>query len=420
MPGSAKCLDFSRGTDSMLRTIHALLVAIDDYSSPDPEASGLRPATSTPSPPISPRRGDRQRRRSQPQDPEERRGRLARRSSTPFATTWVGRRKETSPQRPWRTWAGPRGVLEVEPDHLDETLVLFDSRNQGLGPGRQGAGQKSLIGEVAAKGRTSRSSPTAALRLGHARGSTKKRPSSGARPTDVAARSSRSSSLRPKPRSHRPTGVRCRRSDWYAAPEGRHGCSRPAATTRKRGSRGWQASGGLLVLLDAAPGARGRPDVPRPLHPRVGPGFRRRSRNQSPQLEAAQIEDLDASFLDGTIQPMPATFAASYRDGRWAINGGATSGIVAPAGSDAPHSPCTRSMPPPPISTISPRPAMVEVDEVLSASSRLAIDRKVKLDAKTTYKAVLVSLPTPPLSFIVEGSPQPAAVRDAFEDGLAR
>ena len=46
-------------------------------------------------------------------------------------------------------------------------------------------------------------------------------------------------------------------------------------------------------------------------------------------------DDRDAVFLDGAIQPAPATYTASFRDGRWSINGGATNGIPAPAGSDA-------------------------------------------------------------------------------------
>ena len=140
-------------------------------------------------------------------------------------------------------------------------------------------------------------------------------------------------------------------------------------------------------------------------------------RNQSPQLEATQNDDLDASFLDGAIQPMPATFAASYQNGQWTINGGATSGIFAPAGSDAPRLALYPfDAPAADLSDPSKTVAMVQVDEVLSATSRLVIDKKTKLDPKTTYKAVLVSLPTPPLSVLLEGDPAACAlVREAMK-----
>ena len=122
-------------------------------------------------------------------------------------------------------------------------------------------------------------------------------------------------------------------------------------------------------------------------------------RNQSPQLEATQNDDLDATFLDGAIQPAPATFTARYQQGHWIINGGATSGIPAPSGSDAARlalypfdAPAADSVRPvqgrgdgPESRTSSPR------------SSRLAIEKKVELDPKATYKAIIVSLPTPPL-----------------------
>ena len=140
-------------------------------------------------------------------------------------------------------------------------------------------------------------------------------------------------------------------------------------------------------------------------------------RNQSPQLEATQNDDLDASFLDGAIQPMPATFTASYQSGRWTINGGETSGIFAPAGSDAPRLALYPfDAPAADLSDPSKAIAMVQIDEVLSATSHIVIDKKTKLDPKTTYKAVLVSLPTPPLSVLLEGDPAACAlVREAMK-----
>ena len=140
-------------------------------------------------------------------------------------------------------------------------------------------------------------------------------------------------------------------------------------------------------------------------------------RDQSPQLEATQNEDLDATFLDGAIQPAPATFTASYRQGHWTLSGGATSGIPAPAGSDAARLALYPfDAPAADLSDPSKAVAMAHVDDVLPASSRLVIEGKANLDPKATYKAVLVSLPTPPLSVLLEGDPAACAlVREALK-----
>ncbi|MGZ6053614.1 MAG: lipase family alpha/beta hydrolase [Isosphaeraceae bacterium] len=126
--------------------------------------------------------------------------------------------------------------------------------------------------------------------------------------------------------------------------------------------------------------------------------------NQSPQLEATQNDDLDATFLDGAIQPAPAAFSARHQQGHWIINGGATSGIPAPSGSDAARlalypfdAPAALLCDP------AKAVAMARVEDVLPATSRLAIENKVALDPKATYKAIIVSLPAPPLHVLLDG-----------------
>ena len=49
-------------------------------------------------------------------------------------------------------------------------------------------------------------------------------------------------------------------------------------------------------------------------------------------------------------------------------------------------------------------------------SSRLVIEGKAKLDPKATYKAIIVSLPTPPLCVLLEGDAAACAlVREALK-----
>ena len=155
----------------------------------------------------------------------------------------------------------------------------------------------------------------------------------------------------------------------------------------------------------------------RDLFARTSAGVSSAVGSQSPQLEATQNDDLDATFLDGAIQPAPATFTASYRQGHWTLSGGATSGIPAPAGSDAARLALYPfDAPAADLCNPSKAVAMAQVDDVLPASSRLVIERKAKLDTKETFKAIIVSLPTPPLCFVLEGEAAACAmVREAVK-----
>ena len=93
-----------------------------------------------------------------------------------------------------------------------------------------------------------------------------------------------------------------------------------------------------------------------------------------------------------------------HQQGHWIINGGATSGIPAPSGSDAARlalypfdAPAALLCDP------AKAVAMARVEDVLPATSRLAIENKVALDPKATYKAIIVSLPAPPLHVLLDG-----------------
>ena len=126
----------------------------------------------------------------------------------------------------------PEEFWKLEPDHLDETLVLFDSRS----PGSWDLADKEiakLIGDVAAKG------PHVAVILDccHSGSGTREigTVTRARRRTFVAGRSSRFSSPRPRPRRHPPAEA-SRRKARADTPRRRGGmfCSRPAAMMRRR------------------------------------------------------------------------------------------------------------------------------------------------------------------------------------------
>ena len=311
----------------------------------------------------------------------------------------------------------PEEFWKLEPDHLDETLVLFDSRS----PGSWDLADKEiakLIGDVAAKG------PHVAVILDccHSGSGTRDIGAIVRRaPTDARRRPIESFlvSVAEVEAASASRSVKAKDSSRYAAPEGRHvlfAACRDDEEAKEYVGDGKHHGAFSYFLGASLQSAAGVPTY-RDLFARTSAGVASVVGNQSPQLEATQNEDLDATFLDGAIQSAPATFTASYHQGNWTLSGGATSGIPAPSGSDAARL-ALYPFDAPAADLCDPTKAVAKarVDDVLPASSRLVIDGKAKLDPKETYRAALVSLPTPPLSALLEGDAAACAmVQDAVK-----
>ena len=311
----------------------------------------------------------------------------------------------------------PEEFWLLEPDHLDETLVLFDSRS----PGSWDLADKEiakLIGDVAAKG------PHVAVILDccHSGSGTRNFETVVRRaPTDTRRRPIESFlvSVAEAEAASTSRGVKAKGASRYAAPEGRHvlfAACRDDEEAKEYANAGTHHGAFSYFLRAALKSAAGVPTY-RDLFARTSAGVSSVVGSQSPQLEATQNDDLDATFLDGAIQPAPATFTASYRQGHWTLSGGATSGIPAASGSDGARI-ALYSFDAPAADLCDPSKAVAkaQVDDVLPASSRLVIEGKSELDTQETYKAVIVSLPTPPLCFLLEGDATACAlVREAVK-----
>ncbi len=205
--------------------------------------------------------------------------------------------------------------------------------------------------------------------------------SDGRRPTFAAGPLSHFLFPWPRPRRHQPRGASTSKdASRYAPPEGRHvlfAACRDDEEAKEYVGDGKNRGAFSYFLGDALRSAAGVPTY-RDLFARASALVSSQVRNQSPQLEATQNDDLDATFLDGAIQPSPATFTASFHGGLWSINGGATSGIPAPTSSDAARLALYPfDAPVADLSDPSKAVAMATVDDVLPASSRLVIDKKV-------------------------------------------
>jgi hypothetical protein len=294
----------------------------------------------------------------------------------------------------------PEEFWNIEPDHLDETLVCVDSRS----PGNWDLADKEigkLIGEVAKNG------PHVAVILDCCHSGSGTRESETVvrqAPTDLRRRPIESFIV--SPGEAEAAANRDADGGRFAAAEGRHvlfAACRSDETAKEYNGDGKNRGAFSFFLGDALKSAAGVPTY-RDLFARASALVASQVANQSPQLEATTNDDLDATFLDGAIQPTPATFTASFHDGHWSINGGAAHGIPAPAGTDAarltlfPFDAASEILVDP-----SRAEATASVAEVLPSSSRLTIEGNATLDPRRTYKAVVLSLPTPRLGVLLDG-----------------
>ena len=206
----------------------------------------------------------------------------------------------------------PEQFWTIEPDHLDETLVLYDSaqRVPGTSPTRRCPGSSA---EVAAGGaHVLVRAGLLPLRLGHPRpGAGRDGGAAGAdRPSEAA-----SGEL------HLPleelAAVGTSRTRGHAPPAGTPPdgmyCWRPAATTRRpRSTQGGGATrGAFSYFLGETLRTVGGAVTYRDLFARAAALVRSQVQRQSPQLEATVSEDLLRPFLGGAIRPAPRYFVAS-------------------------------------------------------------------------------------------------------------
>jgi hypothetical protein len=403
----------------MPRTIYALLVGIDDYPSPVPRLRGCVNDIEAFATYLSERvaRDKRVKLDALPLT----NGKATRRAVVDAFRNHLGKAGKDDVALFYYSGHGsqqkaPEEFWAIEPDHLDETLVLYDSRC----PGSWDLADKEIakmIGDVAANG------PHVAVILDccHSGSGTREVGTTVRRaPIDHRRRPIESFLVTPAEVkiSSASRSLRAESPSRYSPPQGRHvlfASCRDDEEAKEYNGDGKTRGAFSFFLGDALKNAAGVPTY-RDLFSRTSALVSNMRLSQSPQLEATQNEDLDATFLDGTIQAMPTTFTATYRDGHWTLSAGATSGIAAPVGSDAarvalfPFAADAAILSDPAQSM-----AMARIDQVLPATSRLVIDHGAKVDRSTTYKAMIVSMPAPPLGVLLEGDAKACAwVRDAL------
>jgi hypothetical protein len=316
----------------------------------------------------------------------------------------------------------PPEFWSVEPDHLDETLVLYDSRQ----PEHYDLADKELaklIAEVAAtephilvvldcchSGSGTRADVEDGTAIRRAPLDTRVRPLE----TFLFARDEAADLAV----TTRDAGAA--RSDWFTLPNARHvllsGCR--ASETSKEVRYEGQHRGALSVGLQQGLERAGEVLSYQDLHRWALADVRNRVAQQTPQLEATSLADLDLTFLGGAAASRP-TYATLSHDNAvgWVVDVGAIHGVPSPrADESATFSVFTHDAD---LTSVADRIGAATVTKVDPNQSRVTVaPTGDQLDPAATYKAVLVTLPLDPVAVSLAGDPDLlTALRAALTGG---
>jgi len=291
--------------------------------------------------------------------------------------------QESSPEQFWA----------IEPDRLDETLVLWDSRQ----PSQWDLADKelaALIYEVASK----QAHVAVVLDCCHSGSGTR---APGELRTEKVRRAPRDTRNRQiesfLPLAQQAAARLSRDSGWDLGEQNRHillaACrddqesSEYTAAGRKRGAFSYF----LLEALRKAPGLLTYRDLAATVRACVALSVP----NQTPQVEVTDDADLDRPFLGGAIQPRAKGFLVSQNNGEWLMDGGRIHGVPPPAGEEnASVALFDADAAVADMMKVSQAVALAAVVEVKAGHSRIQITRG-ELAPDKTYKAVLIAIPLP-------------------------
>lgn len=302
----------------------------------------------------------------------------------------------------------PPEFWHVEPDRLDETLVCYDSRDEG----QWDLADKELAALIE---QIARRDPhvLCVLDCCHSGSGTRAPVEDG-----ISVRRA------PTDRRHRPIetfldgamtaasldGDRSPGTGWGIIPSGRHvllaACrsSETAKETRENGKAHGAFTAALLAALRQTRGSV----TYRDLLKRAEAQVRLRVAQQVPQIEASDPSDLQRPFLGGAVRQQRAHFTLRRdRDLGWVIDAGAVHGIAPPSGGetttlaifDLQTAPAKWRL-------LESAVATAEVEHVRPEQSRVRLQvRDGEIDEASTYRAVVIGTPLPALGVYLHGEP---------------
>jgi triacylglycerol esterase/lipase EstA (alpha/beta hydrolase family) len=310
----------------------------------------------------------------------------------------------------------PSQFWHVEPDHLDETLVCYDSRS----PGGWDLADKELAYLIA---ELAQNNPhiVAILDACHSGSGTRAADGTVARlaPQDERLRPLDSflpgvvSAVQAERKSRIVTagsGREVESGDWFALPRGRHvvlSACRPEETAREKPMADGQVHGVFTYYLLDTLQQVGPSLTYREAFQRAATLVRGVVRDQNPVLEAARSSDLKQPFLGGAIVEQKPYYNLNFveKEG-WFIDAGAIHGIAQPQGDETTYL------------KIFPFNAQIKVGASLERAIGDAWVLKVEggrsqvgvqlqgggePDSSEPYKAVVVATPLAPVGVFLAG-----------------
>ncbi|MEM6400911.1 MAG: caspase family protein [Cyanobacteria bacterium P01_D01_bin.116] len=289
----------------------------------------------------------------------------------------------------------PKEFWDIEPDRLNETLVCYDSRQQGK---RDLADKElaKLISEVAEK------NPQIALILDcchSGAGSRDPFQETAVREND---KDERSHTLEEYIFSKQEIDnlIAGKKASGWSLPKGKHILFASCQNSEKAKEfviNGEKRGAFSYFLTETLKKAKGNLTY-RDLFKQINASVRSKYNNQSPQLEAIDSKDLELLFLGGAINERHPYYTVSHhKKYGWVIEGGAVHGVPGRDGEETMHLAIF------PIETqgqdlrkLSNKIAEAKVSEVLPQLSKIEVNSDISLDFEQTFKAVITSLPLPP------------------------
>ena len=301
--------------------------------------------------------------------------------------------------------AAPEEFWHLEPDKLDETMVLYDSRQAGqwdLADKELAA----LLSEVAAK----EPHVLVVLDCCHSGSGTRAPLEDGIgsrrAPTDTRERPLSSFLFDPArvdeiAEAQGPERSALGNSGWTVA-RAKHilfsGCR--ANETSKEIVHQGAPRGAMSAALETALSTSGDALTYREIHRQVSATVRNLVRQQSPQLETSSASDLDQPFLGGAVTALPSWFVVTHEGSGWTMDGGLVHGVGAPIRDEVTKVAVADPADP---TTVA---ATADVTQVRAGDSTLEVTSG-DLDPSRSYRATVTSTPLPPLLIRITGPAEP-------------
>ncbi|QFS52795.1 caspase family protein [Nostoc sphaeroides] len=301
----------------------------------------------------------------------------------------------------------PEEFWSIEPDRLNETLVCYDSRSPG-GWDLADKEMAKLIAEIAQKNPHITIIMDCCHSSSGTRGDIEADTAERKAPIDRRKRPLESFILSNKDAEQLLTerSLATNPTGW-TLPRAKHiflAACRDRQTAKEYNVGGQRRGAFSYFLLDTLKKANGSLTY-RDLFKRTNALVRSKVANQSPQLEATVLDDLEQPFLGGAIAGRKPYLTVSYhKDHEWVVDGGTVHGIPQPSGDETtelalfPFDSCPEQM-----QELSAAICEAKVIAVMPQLSLVQISGIETLDPEMTFKAVVISLPLPPKGVLITG-----------------